>query len=107
MAIKRTFVSNHPAMIAMMILIVVTCPKTATIARAQYWDPNGSHIYNTNSGNVGIGTTNPSNPLEVIGRAKLGGLVFVYRVSPRLQRPMADARHIATAELGGEVEIQR
>ncbi len=93
--------------VAFVILPVIVFSTTATIAQAQQWGTNGSHIYNTNSGNVGIGTTNPSNPLEVIGRAKLGGLVFVYRVSPRLQRPMADARHIATAELGGEVEIQR
>ncbi len=31
------------------------------------WLPNGSHIYNTNSGNVGIGTDAPGYKLEVAG----------------------------------------
>jgi len=30
-----------------------------------YWDANGNHIYNNNSGNVGIGTTSPAYPLEI------------------------------------------
>lgn len=39
-----------------------------TSARADtYWAPNGNDIYKTNSGNVGIGTTAPSFPLEVSG----------------------------------------
>jgi hypothetical protein len=29
------------------------------------WGDNGANIYNTNSGNVGIGTTTPSAPLEI------------------------------------------
>jgi hypothetical protein len=31
------------------------------------WDYNGSNIYSTNSGNVGIGTTSPASKLEVEG----------------------------------------
>jgi hypothetical protein len=30
-----------------------------------YWAPNGSDIYNTNTGNVGIGTTTPINKLQI------------------------------------------
>ncbi len=35
------------------------------------WLPNGSHIYSTNSGNVGIGSTNPLMRFQV--RSSLGG----------------------------------
>jgi hypothetical protein len=35
---------------------------------AKLWDANGNHIYNTNTGNVGIGTNNPRFPLEINGR---------------------------------------
>lgn len=31
------------------------------------WAVNGSHIYNANAGNVGIGTTNPSARLDIFG----------------------------------------
>jgi hypothetical protein len=34
-----------------------------------YWAVNGSHIYNTNSGNVGIGTTGPGSKLTIGGPA--------------------------------------
>jgi len=32
-----------------------------------YWSDNGTHIYNNNSGNVGIGTTTPGSGLELRG----------------------------------------
>jgi hypothetical protein len=35
----------------------------------QYWDAVGATIHNTNSGNVGVGTANPSAKLEVNGNA--------------------------------------
>jgi len=28
-------------------------------AGSSYWSGNGTHVYNTNAGNVGIGTTTP------------------------------------------------
>jgi hypothetical protein len=38
-----------------------------------YWAANGNHIYNTNSGNVGIGTTAPSEKLHVAGTIRIEG----------------------------------
>lgn len=37
------------------------------------WVLNGSNIYNTNTGNVGIGTTSPTAPLDVVGNVKTSG----------------------------------
>lgn len=43
-----------------------TDPTTLATADDGDWLVNGTHIYKGNSGNVGIGTTTPSTPLEVI-----------------------------------------
>ena len=43
-----------------------------------YWTANGSNIYNSNAGNVGIGTTNPSDKLTLSGGNLLvnnGGII--------------------------------
>jgi hypothetical protein len=37
----------------------------SSIGSSTYWTPNGTHIYNSNSGNIGIGTTEPGSKLEV------------------------------------------
>lgn len=37
---------------------------TPLFANAQ-WTPNGTNIYNTNTGNVGIGTNNPLSRLSI------------------------------------------
>src|SRR5688572_1160958 len=36
------------------------------------WTTSGTNIYNSNSGNVGIKTSNPNSPLEVAGKAATG-----------------------------------
>lgn len=41
-----------------------TC-KTSWNEIGGYWSANGNHIYNNNSGNVGIGTANPQGKLDV------------------------------------------
>lgn len=43
-----------------------TDPTTLATSNDGDWLVNGTHIYKGNTGNVGIGTTTPSTPLEVI-----------------------------------------
>lgn len=41
--------------------------KLAVVSGASLWLANGTNIYNTNAGNVGIGTSNPDQKLTVAG----------------------------------------
>jgi len=48
-------------------LVMLTGLFISTSVQAQYWSPNGTHIYNNNSGWVGIGTgaTTPQGILDI------------------------------------------
>lgn len=48
---------------------------TSAAAMPNYWSANGAHIYNNNSGNVGIGTSSPSHPLEILTPDASWGMV--------------------------------
>jgi hypothetical protein len=41
------------------------------------WTKEGNKIYNSNDGNVGIGTTNPTSKLDVAGNMNVSGNVVV------------------------------
>ncbi len=45
----------------------------SSLSNSSFWAPNGNHIYNTNSGNVGIGTTTPIQKLHVQGAVGTNG----------------------------------
>jgi hypothetical protein len=44
---------------------------------AGYWAASGSDIYNTNSGNVGVGTPSPEHPFHLVGDLRADGRVAV------------------------------
>ena len=48
------------------------------------WEHNGHHISNVNTGNVGIGTNNPTYKFQVLGDVKIdeGGRLLLDRTSP-------------------------
>ena len=47
-----------------------------------FWSANGSNVYNNNSGNVGIGSNNPINKLQVEGNLHMDGNTIFFRVDP-------------------------
>lgn len=49
------------------IALTLTALFTALQFSYAQWSPSGTHIYNSNTGNVGIGTTTPSTLLQVNG----------------------------------------
>jgi len=79
--------STYPGLSALLLNFVLSF-SVFQPASAQ-WNTSGANIYNTNSGNVGIGTTTPSHLLEVKGgdvytNGSLqvdGGDVFISRTS--------------------------
>jgi hypothetical protein len=47
----------------------------ALLTGVNSWSVNSTHIYNNNSGNVGIGTQSPTQKLDIVGSIKLTGEV--------------------------------
>ena len=56
----------------MTVLLLLAGLFISTSVVAQYWSPNGSDIYNTNTGNVGIGTSTPQTNLNVFNATNTG-----------------------------------
>lgn len=54
----------------------------AGLVRAENWDLSGTNIYNTNSGRVGIGTSNPQAKLQIVGG---GGKSIDFLVNGRMK----------------------
>lgn len=52
--------------------LLVLCAVDPVKAQSQ-WTTNGNHINNTNSGNVGVGTTTPSFKFDVFGNINASG----------------------------------
>lgn len=59
-------------MVTLFLLILAT-----SIRVEAQWTTNGNNINNTNSGNVGVGTTNPAQKLDVNGAIASGGTTVI------------------------------
>lgn len=57
--------ANRSSRLIKSLVLVSSLALSASVAQAQ-WTNNGTNIYNTNSGYVGIGTQSPGSPLTVI-----------------------------------------
>ncbi|MEK6278715.1 MAG: hypothetical protein AABN95_00010 [Acidobacteriota bacterium] len=67
--------------LALISLVLITLHATPT--SAQQWQTNGNNISNTNTGNVGVGTTTPLDKLEVVGQVRVSGEIGGYVMTPR------------------------
>jgi hypothetical protein len=69
----RKFLKLTSAGFIALALLLIASP--ATEAKAQYWAASGNNIYNTNSGNVGIGTSTPQTKLNLsVGTGQFSGV---------------------------------
>ena len=61
-------------------MMITLCALTFIVPPTAHsqWATNGNNIYNTNAGNVGIGTTAPSHIFQVNGISSLGGAGGIY-----------------------------
>lgn len=52
-----------------------------SLSSSAQWTTNVNNIYNTNTGNVGIGTTAPASKFQVIGESRFGDATNYFKVS--------------------------
>jgi len=68
------------------------------------WSVNGNHIYNNNSGNVGVGVTNPFGKMVVQGDAATSDTVPLFEVKDKLGHTVfvvyPDSVHIYVKDIG-------
>jgi hypothetical protein len=67
---KHRLAGSKVILQGLVFIVIVLCSVNS--AQAQ-WTSSANNIYNSNSGNVGIGTTSPSTKLDVNGPMKLEG----------------------------------
>jgi len=90
---------NRTPFLVYTLLLLVLCMSRPADVRAQWTTPNASqNINNTNTGNVGVGTTTPAYKLEVsnsvdkaqfrfgMGSSDTGG--YLFSNGPLLRRPV-------------------
>ncbi len=59
------------------VFVLLVMVMSFQLSRGQ-WTTNGNHIYNTNSGNVGIGVTSPGSPLSVYNASSTQSTFYGY-----------------------------
>lgn len=70
--------TTHSANRTLGLLVTLFCLLLASAARVDaQWTTNGNNINNTNSGNVGVGTTTPAQKLDVAGSIASSGTTVI------------------------------
>jgi hypothetical protein len=79
MKTSAIFTPSRRVVIELTCIVVSLFMLISSISNAQatYWNLSGSNIYNTNSGNVGIGTTTPLTTLQVGNITGSGGGLLI------------------------------
>jgi hypothetical protein len=67
------------------------------------WSVNGTNIYNSNSGNVGIGTATPSYKLDVVGNSRFTGWVAINDPNPDYPLDVNGLASIQYLGVGGAI----
>lgn len=68
-------------LLSLLVLIILASPVTPQLTESvsgvirSFWEKNGTAIYNTNTGNVGIGTQDPQFKLHVLGDVAWTGIL--------------------------------
>ncbi len=78
-----------------LLVVIIVMPLLASCA---LWRASGQHIYNTNAGNVGIGTTNPESKLTVVDDSTNPALTGFSGISSTISSP-TNARAIYGAAI--------
>jgi len=80
------------------LLAFVLCLLSVNVLFAQQWTTNGTNINNTNSGNVGVGTTGPAAKLDVNGTLQVypsankgGNGALKFRIMPGVSSTLLEA----------------
>lgn len=88
---------NHPNMKRRLFAFVL-CLLSVNVLFAQQWTTNGTNINNTNSGNVGVGTTGPAAKLDVNGTLQVypsankgGNGALKFRIMPGVSSTLLEA----------------
>ncbi len=77
--------------------------STATTTQ---WNVAGNNISNNNTGNVGIGESNPAEKLQVNnGNAKIGGTVWNSAADDRILK-FGDVNYVTIGEVGGDDKME-
>ena len=56
------------------------------VAEDDKWTVQGNNMYNANTGNVGIGTTAPSEILDIVGNAEINGDIYMDAATTETRR---------------------
>jgi len=96
---KKQFIISFALLIGMGVFF------TSQTQAQDLWEPVGNHIFNTNTGNVGIGTMDPVQKLDINGDFALNYRIFVRRREAGI--PTGELHDMFTFDGNNDVIINR